>query len=152
MPDPVRRAARVLFVAGCAPVALMPFFHLVGFWQGKQSPPAELQSVLSAMEASRFDLMGSSRSMMNLYDGFNLSFAALLAMVAMLALLASRHAATVRAFRVVAGVMIVGQLGLAAIAARTMAAPLVILFVLGAAASVAALVVAPHGAAQTVRE
>lgn len=143
MSESVRGAARKLLFAGCLPAAIMPVPHLFGHVQGKNAPPAELASVLAAMESSRFDLMGTQRSMMDVYDGFTLSFALLLALVAILALLAARQAPSVGAFRAVAASMTVGQLGLAAIAATTMAMPLVVMFALGAGFCLTAWFLAP---------
>lgn len=145
MVQAAHRIVRTWLVVGAFPSVVMPIFHLLGFWQGKHDPPRELGEALEAMDRSRFDLMGSTRSMTQLYDGFNLSFALLLLMAAALTMAAARRTTPLSTLRVLAAIMTVGQLGLGLIAGMTMAVPLVAMFGFGALASLAALAFAQAG-------
>lgn len=63
-----------LFIAGCVVLALMGIAHLAGSLQ--QPPPRDEteRQLLELMSSYRMDLVGTQRSMMELFKGFSHSF------------------------------------------------------------------------------
>ncbi len=114
--------------------------HMIGHFSAREPANDTEAQLLHLMENYHLDVGGVERSMMDLFQGFSLTFAALLLYVALLNLLLVGHLRTnAKSFRMATLVNLVLTAILVVVSALTFPIPPTVLFALSGLAFLAAL-------------